>query len=120
MTSRPARAKREDLAQLPGQELQRERRKRARVDRCHREGGLPPKASVLGLIEQAPEEIIGLCVSFVNIFAEDEELEWRDWSHPLPELKRIEMSKRRKTKIAEPEQISQIPALFDKDVELKA
>ena len=83
MTRGPARTKREALARLPGQEGQREPRKRARVDRCRKEGGgvMPPRASGLGLIEQENDqkEIIGVCVHFVNIFAEDlEELKRQD------------------------------------------
>ena len=96
MTTRPARAKREDLARLPGAEAEQARRKRARVDRCRKEEGqpTPPKATGLGLIEREPDdqdELIGLRVYKVKIFAEDlEELEMLDWSLPTPSHEKLE------------------------------
>ena len=109
---------------LPGQEGQSKRRKRARVDRCRKEGDgiMPPRASGLGLIEQEndPEEIIGLCVHFVNIFAEDlEELNMQDMSQPIPSHEKLESEGTEQEKILEPIDRQQILALISEALRTK-
>ena len=69
---------------------------------------------MLGLIEREPDdldEIIGLRVWFVDIFAEDlEEWEMQDRSHPLPSH----------VKIREPMVIPQILAFIERETEIRA
>ena len=115
------RAKREDLAGLPGAEAEKESRKRARVDICRKEGGrpTPPKATGLGLIEREPDdpdELIGAYQRLEPLLDNDEELEMLDRSHPLPSLEVLEKWKNGQKKVLEPMEIPPIPALgFTRD-----
>ena len=83
---------------------------------------MPPRASGLGLIEQEndPKEIIGLCVHFVNIFAEDlEELNMQDMSQPVPSHEKLESEGTGQEKIPKPIDRQQIIALINEALKTK-
>ena len=100
------------------------RGKRAKVEKSRKnyDESTPPKNFGLGLIEQEndQDEIIGLRVHFVKIFAEDlEELKMQDWSLPTPSHEKLELEEEVQVKILEPKVIPHIHAFFEKETEIK-